>query len=186
MYWLPEVFLFLVLPACLVYGVVRLLFRKKVKLRMRTELIRLGAIAYAICLLYLVWLDRTPVFDQLLFNAIPFKTISEYLFGIASGTLPVSVGLSNLLGNILLTFPLGIFLFFGLKKAKFLKIFFLAAVIPILLETGQLLLHMMRWSSRSVDIDDVLLNMSGIIAGYYVSKFLFQNLKEKENDHYSS
>src|SRR5699024_2472218 len=78
---------------------------------------------------------------------------------------------ANLLGNIILTFPIGMLIsrLFGFIKIH--NILFLAFYLPMHIETMQLFLHVIGYSTRSVDIDDVILNGCGIIIGYYVMFF---------------
>src|SRR5699024_5180459 len=54
---------------------------------------------------------------------------------------------------------------------KMHNILFLSFYLPMHIETMQLFLHVIGYSTRSVDIDDVILNGCGIIIGYYVMFF---------------
>ncbi|WP_412675467.1 VanZ family protein [Aeribacillus composti] len=69
--------------------------------------------------------------------------------------------MTNLLGNILLTSPIGLFL--SRKNMKNIKVINLSIGIPVLIELVQLLLYLFKIGTRTVDKDDVLLNMLGII-----------------------
>ncbi|WP_445206398.1 VanZ family protein [Aeribacillus sp. FSL W8-0870] len=69
--------------------------------------------------------------------------------------------MTNLLGNILLTSPTGLFL--SRKNMKNIKVINLSIGIPVLIELVQLLLYLFKIGTRTVDKDDVLLNMLGII-----------------------
>ncbi|TVZ77474.1 hypothetical protein FB379_13244 [Aeribacillus composti] len=74
-------------------------------------------------LIYLVWLKPTVTLDQLYLNVIPFKTLSQYISDMLYGTLPFSIAVTNLLGNILLTSPIGLFL--SRKNMKNIKVIYL-------------------------------------------------------------
>ncbi|MDR9798359.1 VanZ family protein [Aeribacillus pallidus] len=121
-------------------------------------------------LIYLVWLKPTVTLDQLYLNVIPFKTLSQYISDMLYGTLPFSIAVTNLLGNILLTSPIGLFL--SRKNMKNIKVIYLFIGIPVLVGLVQLLLYLFKIGTRTVDKDDVLLNMLGIMVGYYFSRMV--------------
>ncbi|MCF2649298.1 VanZ family protein [Niallia circulans] len=95
-------------------------------------------------------------------NLIPFSTIFSYL---AISNEQVSnwnqVSLINLLGNVVVFVPFGIFLpLLWRQFRKFFPLFWMSISIPLFIEITQLFI------GRSTDIDDVLLNALGIIFGY--------------------
>lgn len=108
---------------------------------------------------------------------IPFKTISSQLFG-ANPSVDDwnSVSLLNLMTNVFLFAPIG--LFFPLLWTKWNSIknvFFVGLMTTSLVEVIQLFI------GRSVDIDDIILNTIGVFIGYgffiCASKFkLFQSI----------
>ena len=110
-------------------------------------------------------------------NLIPFKTISSQLFG-ANPSVDDwnSVSLLNLMTNVFLFAPIG--LFFPLLWTKWNSIknvFFVGLMTTSLVEVIQLFI------GRSVDIDDIILNTIGVFIGYgffiCASKFkLFQSI----------
>ena len=101
-------------------------------------------------------------------NLIPFSTIFSYL---AFSNDQVSnwnqVSLINLLGNVLVFVPFGIFLplIWNLFR-KFTSLFWMSIFIPLFIEITQLFI------GRSTDIDDVILNALGILFGYCLYKIL--------------
>lgn len=104
-------------------------------------------------------------------NLIPFATIISY-FALENDQVSNwnEVSLVNLLGNILIFVPFGIFLPLLWKAfRKFSSIFWIAICIPLLIEIIQLFI------GRSTDIDDVILNAVGIMFGFGLYK-MFQNL----------
>ena len=86
-----------------------------------------------------------------------------------------------LVGNILMFVPFGFFLPFITKKVSQKNIFLIAAVVPLVVEVFQLLL------GRSFDVDDLICNFVGIIAGYF-SAFALKSIKNraKEENNYGT
>lgn len=114
------------------------------------------------------------------YNLIPFKTIVQFIFGssdIYSGKAWMLNRIVNMIGNIILFFPIGLFL--PLVNERFKKLnnicFFGMAIIS-LVEVIQYL------TGRSADIDDLLLNMAGLIAGYFSLKIFSSITKKKIQD----
>lgn len=95
-------------------------------------------------------------------NIIPFHTIYEYVFSYNSNVSDWgSVSLLNLLANIFLFSPLGIFIPILWEKWQSIKkVTFLGLCITVFIEFIQFFI------GRSVDIDDVILNTIGVIIGY--------------------
>ncbi|SLK31194.1 Predicted integral membrane protein [Mycobacteroides abscessus subsp. abscessus] len=108
-------------------------------------------------------------------NLIPFSTILSYL---ALSNDQVSnwnqVSLINLLGNVLVFVPFGIFLPLIWKPFRtFTSLFWMSIFIPLFIEITQLFI------GRSTDIDDVILNAFGIIFGFCVYKILETLLQKR-------
>lgn len=140
----------------------------------------LGFIAYLLVLFKLLFLkikfaysdiaittNENVAFSVLLAhsNFIPFYRIYYYL----SGQEPYQVGALNLVGNIVLFVPMGFFLpyfFAALRKTGWLLV--VAASLSLFIEVMQLLT-----TTGEFDIDDVLLNTTGSLLGY----FLFCKIK---------
>ncbi|XJZ27806.1 VanZ family protein [Bacillota bacterium Lsc_1132] len=168
MNWIFEVFLFLVIPSCATYFIVRLFFVKKYKFYMFAEVIRLITIAYLNYLIYIVWLKPAATMEYLPMNLIPFKTITVYLIQLFNGKLSLSIVISNIIGNIILTLPIGVLLPLNFKNITFKKVFLIAFITPLIIESIQLFLHLSKLGTRSIDIDDVILNFLGTIMGYFI------------------
>lgn len=108
---------------------------------------------------------------------IPFNTISST---IESGTWTIQI-----LGNIILFAPVPIFIeltkdyTFNLKE-----LLILGFKLTICLEFAQgLIILLTRYPSKVVDIDDIILNVAGIVAAYSVLRILskvkvYQRLKQ--------
>jgi glycopeptide antibiotics resistance protein len=89
-------------------------------------------------------------------NLIPFSTIGFYL----SGNVNWLISFYNLAANIGLFIPFGIFLMVNTSRSP-MKLFLFPMMAIALIEVLQLLTH-----RGSLDIDDLILNMLGIIVGY--------------------
>jgi glycopeptide antibiotics resistance protein len=91
-------------------------------------------------------------------NLIPFKTIAVYLSG-EHGWL---IGILNIMGNIFLLIPVGFLLPFVFSKMNWKKSIIPAICFGFLIEGMQVLLKV-----GIFDIDDVILNALGVMAGYW-------------------
>lgn len=140
---------------------------------MRT-LLYLTFACYCMVLIYLLFLNRQhrfasngiPLMDYVrtAVNLIPFKTIIELFSRNAQHTINPDIVFDNAIGNLLLFFPMGIYMPTvrrGPRKiGRFLKRMFL---IVLVVETLQLVLRV-----GSFDVDDILLNILGAAAGYAI------------------
>jgi len=134
---------------------------------------------YVFLLSYLIWFQRLgDVRDQLSINLAPFETIQLYIRAYQANTLSLSIIAVNLLGNVVLMFPIGFWLYY--KRYGVVRIFLYVVFIPVLFEGGQFLLHQLHAVSRSVDIDDWILNALGILMGYIISYLHTQITKRKK------
>jgi len=95
-------------------------------------------------------------------NIIPFKTISEYLSYIVQDGGRRNIAILNLAGNVLLTIPLAVYIAYFIKLfRKLWKVIGGSLVIILAIEITQL-----TTGHGTFDIDDVLLNLVGVIIGY--------------------
>jgi glycopeptide antibiotics resistance protein len=112
------------------------------------------------------------------YNIIPFKTITDYIK--ASSHINQSIWMSNLFGNVLAFFPLGIFLPWLFKSS----IGFWRTISFVFLATSTV--EILQFATRvgSFDIDDIILNTTGGVLGYLVIKIIYlMLLKGKTNEH---
>ncbi|MEI3605003.1 VanZ family protein [Pseudogracilibacillus sp. SE30717A] len=137
---------------------------------------RLFYISYLLCLIYLVWLLPSDTKLHATFNLIPLKTIRLYFTAFLHDYAPIYVVTSNLIGNIVLFIPIGILLFNHFRHMGILSILFFSIYIPVYIEVGQYLLHLAGYGTRSIDIDDVLLNFIGIWIGYSATFLLYKKM----------
>ncbi|WP_445254570.1 VanZ family protein [Oceanobacillus sp. FSL K6-3682] len=117
---------------------------------------------------YIVWFYLPIALGYITINAIPFYTIGGYVKAIFAGDISIRIAGANLLGNILLTILIGAYLCFNRISLK--KTITAAILIPVVIELGKLLLHYIGFATRSVDIDDIILNFIGVLLGYYLAK----------------
>ena len=116
------------------------------------ELFYLCALLYAMLLFYVVTFQDVNYGTN---NFIPFKEILRYEVG--SGAF-----VKNILGNIILFIPFGLFVSYILKTKKKIPILFITLVISAVIEFTQMQI------GRTFDIDDIILNLVGGFIGYLI------------------
>lgn len=108
-------------------------------------------------------------------NFIPFKTITAYLFDNGSISEWQTVSELNLLANIGLFVPIGLLLPF-VYRVNGRNVCVCGLALSILIEIVQIFI------GRSVDIDDVILNVLGTVVGYclyyFINKQVLLKLKQ--------
>ena len=87
------------------------------------------------------------------YNLVPFTEITRYKFG-------SNAFMYNVIGNILLFVPFGYFVSGYIKASKVSHILAVSIISSLTVEVVQLQI------GRSFDIDDILLNVTGAIAGF--------------------
>lgn len=102
-------------------------------------------------------------------NFIPFKSI------LGSLDHPYSkIGFENIVGNLLLLFPLGLLTGITLKRTQnVLRVITIGIGIAVFIESTQYILtenYLIR--RRVIDVDDVILNSVGFCLGYGLYKLL--------------
>ena len=152
-------------------------------------------LSYGALMLYLLFFrnrtgtDGLPYWEQVKnnYNLIPWFTVKNYWdvltrpehytekWGAATYYFQAQVAVVNVLGNIAMFVPFGAFLpaMWG-KLRKFYKSVFAGFLSILFVEICQLLTLRGR-----CDVDDVLLNMIGIVAGYGIWKIFHPCHKKK-------
>ena len=106
-----------------------------------------------------IW-GRTSICDEYSYNLIPFKEIRR--FYIYRDVVGIRAFLANLFGNVLAFMPYGFFMPILRPKLRRMNQMFLAAfLLSLTIEITQLLTRV-----GSFDVDDLILNTAGGIAGY--------------------
>ncbi len=132
----------------------------KAKMQFRYKAVLLLFILYLLYLLYLTLFS--PFFGRGYFrrsvNFVPLRTVQQYM----SGNLPIWIAIVNLLGNVAAFMPMGFLLPMVWKKAAGLgKCLLICAGVSFIIEAAQYV-----FGVGSADIDDLLLNTVGGLAGY--------------------
>ena len=148
---------------------------KKEKNRIRIFWIKILFIIYCLLLITILFFNNeyrvgiyedTKIFSKEHFNStniIPFNTIIECIKGLITNNINKKIVISNLGINLILFAPMGVFISILFKdKIKNIKQFILAMII-VLFSVEMLQFITLR---GSMDIDDIILNITGAIVGY--------------------
>ncbi len=119
---------------------------------------------YAAFLLKLLLFSRAPGSERSI-NLIPFATIAEYVSSHASGT--GRVAFANLVGNILIFIPLGVYVSWLRHRAAVWLTMLTVASVSVAVEIIQGV-----FAVGASDIDDVILNCVGGIMGIFTFRLL--------------
>ena len=95
-------------------------------------------------------------------NFIPFRTVYDYIRGAINNTISKQIIRNNLMGNLILFAPMGVFLPAAYKSSR-LKHILIMVIMLILIETVQLITGL-----GIFDIDDILLNFAGFFIVYWI------------------
>lgn len=97
-------------------------------------------------------------------NLVPFKTINMYVDAITSGIISYHLIIDNLLGNIILFMPIGIYLPYFIKGiTKVRPVLMMTILIIFTVEATQVLTMRGRF-----DVDDLILNTCGALLGFSI------------------
>lgn len=127
------------------------LVKNKEKMVFYRELMTLASIIYIMCLFYVVTFQDVNTSS----NFIPFNEMFRYQFG-------SPLFFKNVIGNMIMFLPYGFFITYYLKLNKVLYVGVLSVITSLTIELIQLNI------GRIFDIDDIILNILGGMAGYYV------------------
>lgn len=99
-------------------------------------------------------------------NLVPFKTILGYIRAYYNGSMSKIIPLRNLIGNLVMFFPWGIYLPLLFEKTRYWKKYL---VITIIVLFG---IEVVQFFGRlgSFDIDDLILNLVGAMIGFMLYK----------------
>lgn len=109
-------------------------------------------------LIFSDWYGRgnTPAYR---YNLTPFKEIRRFLYNIDS--VGFVTAFNNLAGNVLIFVPFGFFVAMGCYRYRMLRSLFYGFLCSFLVECFQLVTRV-----GSFDVDDIILNTAGALAGY--------------------
>jgi glycopeptide antibiotics resistance protein len=152
--YLHPIVLFVVVICMFFLSYFIILFVNKKTILLSYSLFLTLLLVYTLALLILLFLrPNNQIYHSM--NLIPFSTIAFYL----AGKVNPLISFYNLAANIILFIPYGILLM--IKKVSYLRLF----VLPFL---GIALIEFLQFTTHrgSLDIDDLILNMVGVIGGY--------------------
>ena len=161
-----------------------ILTKKDLKMNMMNTILGVLLIAYVITLFKVLFLDITNISgshhiyskEMRTLNLVPFETIKMFIRSWNHGYLGKGLIISNIFRNILMFMPMVILMwciFKTLRKPWLVVI--INFVIIVAVETAQYI-----FAVGSCDIDDLILNMIGVIIGYIiVTRKSFQKLCKK-------
>ena len=132
------------------------LIKNNKELVLYKELLIMGFTVYIMCLFYVVTFQDVSWSTS---NFTPFKEILRYDIGSAKF-------FKNVIGNMVMFVPFGFFISYFFRLSKLKVIFFLTLIASVTIEVTQYKI------GRVFDIDDILLNLLGGLAGYYLYKLL--------------
>ena len=151
-----------------IYVVIRLTYiiKNREHFYFYKEMYMLLTITYVLFLYYLLLgLENAASYGV---NVIPFKEITRYKIG-------SNLFVYNVIGNIAVFIPFGLFLSNILKSKKLVYSLLIAIIISL---TAELIQYKI---GRAFDVDDVILNTFGSCLGYYVYR-LIDKVNEKLPD----
>lgn len=133
--------------------------------------------AVAIITLFPILIDEKVEYfgSSTWYNIIPFKTITESLqYGITT------TAIAQILGNILMSVPFGVFVMLFLRNPKWWKLLLFALLLAVGIELSQMIIGLaINNMYRTVDIDDIILNVIGTYIGYGIYKILPLKIKQQ-------
>ena len=136
------------------------LYKNNIKFVFYKDMICLLFVFYVICLFQTVTFQDVGWSTS---NFIPFKEIFRY-------NIFSSLFIRNVLGNVLMFIPYGLFIGYIFKEKKVFLPILLTLIISFVIESVQL------WIGRVFDIDDIILNIVGGTTGFLLYK-LFIDIK---------
>lgn len=159
---------------------------KRSKILLVRELILFCLVSYGTALFVLLFLQNTAGFTGFIdkgflnpidriqsglgVNFIPFKSISDFISMLNNPYIDNrQVVIRNILGNIVLFTPISLAMVLLWKRwQQLLSMSLFSLFVPMGIEFVQLFI------GRSVDIDDVILNFTGLMVGFWIGKILMK------------
>lgn len=150
----------MVVISILIISSIRLfdIFKNKKEFILYKEIFSLIFMIYVLCLFQVV------TFEDILSssstnNFTPFKEILRYNVG-------SRLFLKNVIGNLVMFVPFGIFASFAVKADNKYQALFLITFASVTIESTQLAI------GRVFDVDDIILNVCGGLIGYFIYYFI--------------
>jgi glycopeptide antibiotics resistance protein len=159
------------------------------KTKKKRKLIQIIFIIYMLFVFYLTLMPNTAFITyEITYNIIPFNSITNYIIDMNNHgfiyldnliiyfpdfikmiQMLFSTTFINFIGNIILFIPLGFLFPYAFdKKISILKILLVGCIVSFGIEITQYLVL----SSRRADIDDIILNVFGVLIGFLIYKWI--------------
>jgi glycopeptide antibiotics resistance protein len=122
------------------------------------ELLMLSFIIYILCLFQVVTFQDDVSWASN--NFIPFNEIFRY-------SITSRLFIKNVIGNMLMFLPFGFFISYYLNNEKVWLTLFITVITSLAIELVQLTMI-----GRVFDVDDIILNVIGGVAGFYIYHLL--------------
>jgi glycopeptide antibiotics resistance protein len=174
----PAIIIFcFALPAWLILRIA-IIKKKRKHAATKKEILLFLFYVYIICVLMITLFPipmtryADPHFNRI--NLIPIiKTWKEYMLTVHNGeTANTNNWLKNIIGNIILFFPLGVLLPGIIQLISLKKLVLIAFLFSFCIESAQFISTQFG-VYRSVDIDDIILNIAGACMGFVIIKTVF-------------
>jgi glycopeptide antibiotics resistance protein len=162
------------LGICAIYLSLIFLIRKVSKKKLY-DILFYGIMGIYFVIMFWILFQRRASGGVRIINTAPFSTISSYFY--INGGILHGYGLVNLIGNILIFVPLGIYLSMLIKKTSVRAYTILVALISLGVEILQYI-----FALGVADIDDIILNTICGFIGILLFKKLHSIYEDKTKD----
>ena len=155
-------------PSVIITSVILITFRMAYIIKNKKEFILYRELLGLLFVIYILFLFYVVTFEDASrdsLNLIPFKEIFRYEIG-------SNLFIKNVLGNMIMFFPLGFFAGYYIKTTSRPLALFLTTITSVSIELTQ------TFIGRIFDIDDIILNVLGGMLGFY-----FYIIAEDIRDH---
>lgn len=146
----------------------------------RNKVLKISSIVYTVVMVYLLFFQRVANVDysnyteqlKLRLNLVPFRTVMLYLRVAFKQDSIINFATINLLGNVIMFIPMGIFLPSMFKSKRNILNFIVTVIVMIsMVEVIQLFTLL-----GSCDIDDLILNVVGATIGFLLWKYVHKHV----------
>ena len=162
------------LGICAIYLSLIFLIRKVSKKKLY-DILFYGIMGLYFVIMLWILFQRRASGGVRIINTAPFSTISSYFY--INGGILHGYGLVNLIGNILIFIPMGIYLSMLIKKTSVKAYTVLVAFISLGVEILQYI-----FALGVADVDDIILNTIGGFIGILLFKKLHSIYEDKTKD----
>lgn len=103
------------------------------------------------------------------FQLLPFKSILSFI---------KNNNLMQIYGNIIIFLPFSILIYLLFRNLCKFRVIFISLLFVLLVEPIQLVINLItNYPNHVIDIDDFILNLIGVLAGYYILLFISKYTK---------